>query len=173
MANIQPYAPEREPLKRVGAQVQYANYRDEALGRGILEYWIQWRVNYTDIDVPVGGNTTEVHCVGIPKNSRILDVFVDLITPLEAAGATEAIENVTITDDLVPTETVVFTGTDNDIVNTAGFFLSSADATTPAGFPVKYATPTKITVDVTGLQDIPWDAGLFYVGCKVIGYHDE
>lgn len=166
MATILPHIPEREGLKRYSAQVMYANTRDQTKGRGILEYWILWRIDYTDLTATADAQTFD--CTGVPPNSRIQEIMFE-VTETFAGPTNPDVDKIDFIGDSTVT---IFIDTDIATLDEQGPLYMTVDPVTPIA-RFKSTLPGELQIVLDASDALEWTAGSLILGIRVIGYHDE
>lgn len=145
--------------------VQVERTRDEVSGKHPVRYFEAYVIDYTDIPACTatggvsGGAGATVASAQLPKNTKILSAYVDVITPFVNSGATQEIDQVAVG------ATELF----SDATLTAAAQFKAASAT----LPLKLSAAAPIYVYFAGADTVTYSAGRAIVYVEVLSYFDE
>lgn len=145
--------------------VQVERTRDEVSGKHPVRYFEAYVIDYTDIPVctTTGGVSAGVGATAVspnlPKNTKILSAYMDIITPFVNSAASQEIAQVAVG------ATELF----SDATLTAAAQFKAASAT----LPLKLSAAVPIYVYFEGADTVTYTAGRAILYVEVLSYFDE
>lgn len=156
--------------------VQVEPTRDDRAGMHPIEYYIPYEFTYADIPACTntgglsGGAGATVTLPVLPQYARIVDAYLDTLTPFVNSAGTQDIDAVTIG------ATSLFA--DADLTAAAGMvkaqeFEMSVPYEAVNVFPIKLAAATPAYAYFAGANAVTYTAGAAILWLKVISYMDK